>query len=202
VLTLIIIIVGRATPVIADEGTDPAIQNVNMTCLACHTNIDAQKYEQSAHGAQSCVNCHLGRDTIPHQAEKLSRAESQVNTCLNCHQGEVSESYRESFHGRATFMGSTRAATCVSCHTNHYITGPDNPASTVSKENTPQTCSKCHEQSPANMAEGKEHFVLAAQGPGAPMYYTYKFFTWLTIITVTLLIIHIELELYRRLREI
>ncbi|MHB1419125.1 MAG: cytochrome c3 family protein [Bacillota bacterium] len=202
ILALMMIMgLGISNPVWADEGLASSGQNVNTTCLACHTNIDAVKYGQSVHGKQACLNCHPERETIPHQAQKLNRLEMKVHTCLKCHKGEIEESYRESFHGRAVFAGSTKAPTCVSCHTNHYIAGPDNPVSSVSKNNTPMTCSKCHDQAPANLAEGKEHFVLAAQGPGKPMYYTYKFFTWLTIITVTLLLIHVELELYRQLRE-
>lgn len=176
-------------------------------CFACHS--EAKKdYLQGSHafndgaGAQ-CTDCHG-----EHNVQRVEDAASPVNrmniaeTCTSCHQGVVKESYAESFHGKAVSLGSLEAASCVDCHGSHAILGPDNPLSPVAKANIPQTCAKCHNSPQANFADGKEHYALEPTGEGAPMYFTLKFFTWLTIITITLLIIHIELELFRKLRSL
>jgi len=46
-----------------------------------------------------------------------------------------------------------------------------------------------------NYSVGVEHKVLEANGAGAPQYNTFKFFVWLTIITVICLILHMEMDL-------
>lgn len=175
-------------------------------CFTCHLQ-SKKDYLQGVHaldngaGAQ-CSDCHGTHYVQPARGPKsLVNRMNIASTCSSCHQGVVAESYAESFHGKAVSLGSTKAATCVDCHGPHKILGPENPGSTVAEANVPQTCAKCHQSPQANFANGKEHFALEPVGAGAPMYFTFKFFTWLTIITITLLIIHIELELFSRLRS-
>ena len=71
----------------------------------------------------------------------------------------------------------------------------------VAESKIPSTCAQCHLYPRENFAKGKEHAVLAPRGPGAPMYWTLKFFTWLTILTMIALILHIEVELFGKLRR-
>lgn len=179
-------------------------REVQAACQTCHTGV-ARDYQKSIHaqtGVATCSSCHGSHDILK-VGDPASKAhvKNLPKTCGTCHEGRVIESYEESFHGKAVSLGSTRAASCVSCHGSHDILPQDDPASRVAKANIPQTCAQCHSQAQANFAAGMEHFELAPAGPGMPMYYTFKFFTWLTIVTVTLLIIHMELELYRRLKD-
>ncbi|HHW07424.1 MAG TPA: hypothetical protein GXX34_07865 [Clostridia bacterium] len=175
------------------------------SCSTCHPN-EVAEYKKSDHaqGFASCVDCHGDMHTGQSQKDMpvARKLQNHVETCGQCHEGRIMESYQESFHGKAVSLGGTNVPSCVTCHGAHAVTGPDDPASPVAKANIPNTCATCHPEPQANMAAGTEHFVLDREGPGKPMFYTFKFFTWLTIITITLLIIHIELELFRRLRNL
>lgn len=186
-----------------DETVKIDRTKITETCSTCHAN-QTEEYSNSFHanGAATCTDCHEIH-SIQKQANIPigQRLQSEVETCTKCHQGRISESYQESFHGKAVSLGGTKVPSCVSCHGAHDILGPNDPASPVAIANIPQTCATCHKEPQANMAAGTEHFLLEREGPGKPMFYTYKFFTWLTIITITLLIIHIELELFRRYRD-
>ncbi len=200
------------------EGTKPKIvagerelaKKVDRNCQKCHSDI-AKVYEKSSHGklfqegkeTALCTDCH-GSHNIRKTSDKQSLVypTNSVQTCIKCHEQKYKETYEESFHGRAVHLGSQKAATCVSCHGSHAILGPTDPESSVSKANIPKTCAQCHLKARPNFANGTEHAELKPTGPGATTYWTLKFFTWLTIIVVTLLLIHIEMELWRRYQDI
>ena len=170
-------------------------------CSQCHSNA-ANDLKNSVHSSLSCTSCHSDVKAYPHpEGVEVTKQES-VAVCNTCHTGRVADSYQHSFHGKAVFLGSQRSASCVDCHSAHEVLGQDHPQSQVAKANVPQTCAQCHENPSPGFAEGTEHFELAAMGPGRPMYFTAKFFVWLTMIAMTLLVIHIELQLYRDLRNI
>ncbi|NMA69499.1 MAG: molecular chaperone DnaJ [Desulfitobacterium sp.] len=169
-------------------------------CNQCHSNI-AEELKDSVHSPLSCITCHSDVEGYPHDPGIAVTKKESVDMCSKCHKGIVTESYQESFHGKAIFLGSQRSASCVDCHSSHKVLGQDNPHSQVAKENIPETCAKCHKNPSPGFAEGAEHFQLSAMGPGKPMYYTAKFFVWLTIIVMTLLVIHIELQCYHSIRE-
>jgi hypothetical protein len=70
------------------------------------------------------------------------------------------------------------------------------PQATYSATRLPDTCARCHGgEAQENFIKGIEHKTLAA-GSGLPEYYTFKFFIWLTILTVVALIVHMEVELF------
>lgn len=170
-------------------------------CLQCHRD-KGSSVERSVHSFLSCISCHTDINVFPHpEGASLNKKESAA-VCTICHEGRITDSYSKSFHGKAVHLGSERSATCVDCHGAHNILGQDNPNSKVAKQNIPQTCASCHKRASPGFAEGQEHFKLAPNGPGAPMYYTAKFFVWLTLIVITALVIHIELQLYHNLRTI
>ena len=178
---------------------------INNQCMSCHEEI-AKGYKESAHGKMKsafCSDCH-GSHKIE-KKEDLASNSNRINiskVCMECHDGEVKHAYMESFHGKANHLGSKRAASCADCHGSHDILGPQEPASMVSKTETPQTCAKCHLVARPNFAEGLEHTVLKNQPGSAPLYWTFKFFIWLTIIVISLLFIHMEMELYRIYKQI
>lgn len=192
------------------SGARELAKKVDLSCRKCHMDV-AGVYDQSSHGklflagkeTALCSDCHGN-----HNIRKANDPKSWVyplnspKTCGKCHDPMYEKTYAESFHGRAVSLGSLTAATCVSCHGSHNILGPSDPKSTVNKANIPQTCAKCHLQARGNFAKGTEHAELKSQGPGASTYWTLKFFTWLTISVVTLLLIHMEMELWRRYHDI
>lgn len=183
---------------------------VNKRCQECHQDI-AKEYVKSSHGIGEgynkpnayCFDCHGVHNIMKKQESKSLVFKSNLTqTCTKCHEGEIEEAYMESFHGKAVSLGSKTAATCADCHGSHNILGPQEPESQVSKANTPETCAKCHLTPRPNFAEGIEHYSLTKTTPGSlPMYITLKFFTWLTIICISALFVHMEMELYRKLKE-
>jgi cytochrome b subunit of formate dehydrogenase len=159
-------------------------QHVPNTCGKCHENVE-QTYMRSVHGtavergvrdAPVCTDCH-GEHTIA--AVKL--ASSRVapanipETCGQCHAAQrivtqyrlppnVFTTYVQSFHGLAMQGGNVTAASCASCHGVHDILPSSDPRSTISPQNLPQTCGKCHPGIGTRL--GKEFFRIHAP-PGA-----------------------------------
>ncbi|HHY27937.1 MAG TPA: molecular chaperone DnaJ [Desulfitobacterium dehalogenans] len=181
--------------------SDGAVVLAQTNCNQCHANV-ANDLKSSVHSSLSCTSCHSDVTAYPHPSGVHVDKKKSVELCTTCHTGRVADSYQHSFHGKGVFLGSQRSASCVDCHSAHEVLGQDNPNSQVAKENIPQTCARCHKNPSPGFTEGAEHFQLTAMGPGKPMYYTAKFFVWLTIIAMTLLVIHIEMQLYRELRTI
>lgn len=180
----------------------------NKQCQSCHKDINAE-YQDSVHGKLTatgkqnalCSDCH-GSHNVFKKDDKRSQVypTNQVNACIKCHE-EKWESYNWVIHGKVTAIGSKKPPTCALCHTSHSIFGPSDPRSSVSKANTPETCSQCHLNAPANFAQGIEHYTLTPEGKNAPMYYTYKLFTWLLISVVTFFLIHVLLDIFSRIRN-
>ncbi|KUO59919.1 MAG: molecular chaperone DnaJ [Gracilibacter sp. BRH_c7a] len=170
-------------------------------CLQCHSD-EGSIVKRSEHDFLSCVSCHRDIEKFPHPEDASLDKKESVATCALCHEGRITDSYGDSFHGKAVHLGSEKSATCVDCHGAHNVLNSENPDSQVAKENIPETCASCHNQASPGFAEGEEHYKFAAFGAGAPMYYTAKFFIWLTLITITALVLHMELQLYQNLRAI
>ncbi|MDA8236056.1 MAG: hypothetical protein M0Z31_14930 [Clostridia bacterium] len=184
-------------------------QQTNARCRECHADV-TKVYMAGAHGkalsegkkTALCSDCHGIHNIRKHEDPSAMVYKNNIpHTCTKCHEGRIAISYEESFHGKAVLLGSQKSPSCADCHGSHDILGPKAANSPVNKNNIPDTCAKCHRVPYENFAKGTEHFVLEKGGPGEPMFYTLKFFVWLTIIVITLLIIHMELELYRKLKK-
>ena len=119
------------------------------TCGACHEDVAAE-FAASVHGqllvegeerAPVCTDCHTAH-SITH-ADSPMFALDIINECGVCHDEEVPGSrrattyatYRKSYHGQVTRLGSTRAARCIDCHGYHDILPLDHPDSMVSQDN-------------------------------------------------------------------
>jgi hypothetical protein len=181
---------------------------VNGKCQRCHADV-TKVYVNSAHAKANavgkevyCWSCHGTHNILKKEDQRAKDYRTNIpETCGHCHDPKILESYEESFHGKAVMSGSKKAASCVDCHGAHNIVGPKEPNSPVSEKNVPQTCAKCHYKAAANFAKGTEHWVFERGGPGEPMYWTLKFMIWLTISVITIFFIHLELDLYRRLKN-
>jgi len=122
--------------------------NIPKTCGSCHQGIEAI-YETSVHAAALregnpraavCIDCHTAHDTkIVDAAWKLNL----VNNCGTCHKESI-RTFRDTFHGKVSTLGFSRAATCADCHGTHGILAADNPKSLVSPQQRAKTCGKCH----------------------------------------------------------
>jgi hypothetical protein len=209
------------------KHTDPTStvnkENVPETCGRCHVDIFA-RYRQSIHGVQllvkhnldapSCIDCH-GEHSILSPKEKGSEvsATNIPETCAHCH-GSMAfntkfdipinpvSTFKHTFHGIANELGSKRVANCASCHTAHDVLPPEDPRSSVNPANIPKTCGHegCHVGANINYARGRFHVDPASRSAGI-IYWVALFFKILTISTMVGLVIHILLDLVKKLRQ-
>lgn len=121
------------------------------------SSVHERALSQRSEGPQ-CVSCH-GVHNITKVNDKKSPVypTNVTKTCAKCHSDanymkkfnpsvpvDQFEKYLTSVHGKLNVGGDDRAATCVSCHSNHLIRPVKDPRSPVYPTNIPQTCSHCH----------------------------------------------------------
>lgn len=153
-------------------------QNVSKTCGTCHTEV-AGEYQRSIHGralaagiadSPTCNTCH-GEHLI--LSPQDSRATTNVShlaaqTCGSCHHDSqiskkyglaenVLETYVDSYHGWAKSGASEEAATCVDCHTTHFVLPARDPLSSVSPNRVVSTCGRCHENADVDFSQSYTH---------------------------------------------
>jgi len=208
------------------KHTEPSsrvnVANVPETCGRCHVAVYAQ-YERSAHGrsllvkgnteAPSCASCHGEHGILPAKENASEVSATNIpETCSHCH-GSLEfntrfnipinpvKTFKHTFHGIANELGSKKVAQCASCHTAHDVLAPDDPRSSVNPENIPATCGAagCHEGANANYARGRFHIDPSSPDAGI-IYWVALFFKVLTISTLVGLIVHILMDLVKKLR--
>lgn len=132
-----------------DKRSKTYFLNIHETCGNCHKKILSQ-FKRSIHGrnllngnknAPTCITCHS-----EHKVTEINRVTVfglETKECGKCHLNQ-SKVYQDSFHGRATFSGFERSATCTDCHSTHLILPSNDPESTINSLNIDNTCGKCH----------------------------------------------------------
>ena len=162
--------------------------NIPSTCGKCHAT-EAGEFLQSVHGqsltrgvsrSPSCTDCHGIHDIQMPVDQATAKPSTAVATdsCAKCHEGvELTQefgvasgrvsSYKDSYHGMASQMGSRVVANCASCHGVHNILPSSDPRSMISADNLAQTCGQCHIGAGTNFAVGKIHMTsgLASETP-------------------------------------
>jgi formate dehydrogenase gamma subunit len=162
--------------------------NIPGTCSKCHKSESAE-FIQSVHGqavargvsrSPVCTDCHGIHNILP-PVEADGTTPSTIvatETCARCHEGvtltkefgvagERVSSYKDSYHGLASRMGSRVVANCASCHGVHNILSSSDPKSMISAANLPQTCGQCHIGAGVKFATGRIHLtseLVAANG--------------------------------------
>jgi cytochrome b subunit of formate dehydrogenase len=143
----------------AAQGANPE----NAQCLACHGNADfaapradgqnrslhvaADRFEQSVHGKiLPCVACHSDITEVPHKNVTATRADMVRKTpeiCGQCH-AKLKDEYVTSVHGdEVVWKRNASAATCVSCHTAHYVVSPKTDPAQLALV---RSCGACHKE--------------------------------------------------------
>lgn len=156
--------------------------NIPSTCGKCH-RTEAAEFMQSIHGqavtrgvsrAPVCTDCHgIHNIALPvdHGATTATVAVA-TESCAKCHEGvaltqefgvagERVSSYRDSYHGLASKLGSKVVANCASCHGVHNILPSSDPNSMINAAHLQQTCGQCHVGASANFTKGKIHLTSA-----------------------------------------
>jgi formate dehydrogenase gamma subunit len=162
--------------------------NIPATCSKCHKSESAE-FMQSIHGqavmrgvsrSPVCTDCHgIHNIVTPVEADgTTASAMVATETCAQCHAGvtltkefgvagERVSSYKDSYHGLASRLGSRVVANCASCHGVHNILPSSDPKSMISTANLPQTCGQCHIGAGVKFATGRIHLtseLVAANG--------------------------------------
>jgi len=176
--------------------------NIAHTCAKCHNGI----YEQFVNSIHSptvsdsdkelpnCSDCHQSH-TIVRTDQDAFKLE-MINQCGDCHE-EVTESYFETIHGKASELGSTAAAKCYDCHGSHDILPPVNTASHLSRRNIVETCGNCHPGSHRQFAGYLTHATHHDRDKYPFLFYTFWFMTTLLVGTLVMAGIHTLLWLPR-----
>ena len=209
------------------KHTDPTSQvtkaHVPSTCGRCHVQVYAE-YQRSTHGqsltakgnldAPSCIDCHGEHSILPPKENASDVSATNIpETCSACH-GSMAfntkyaipinpvKTFKHTFHGIANELGSKKVAQCASCHTAHAVLPAADPLSSVNPANIPATCGKsgCHEGANANYARGRFHIDPTSKDSGI-IYWVALFFKILTISTLAALMVHILLDLVKKLRH-
>lgn len=124
--------------------------------------VDGKAFAGSAHGALTCVSCHLGFNAseLPH-AKKIR----PVN-CVACHDSEQFQKYGESIHGRRV-KGRSNAA-CADCHGTHAIVALSPETNAQRREFATLTCARCHAAVDSTFLSSDHGRALEAGVRGAP----------------------------------
>lgn len=133
----------------SDERSSVNPKNVPATCASCHKGI-YNDYIASDHAITNndkdkkyptCADCHTAHGISEIDQNKFM---TQVtHQCGTCHK-DVSETYMDTYHGKAYQLGYEKAARCSDCHGSHKIYKASNPKSSVGSQNIVETCKKCH----------------------------------------------------------
>jgi len=168
---------------------DPAPKPVD--CSGCHAE-PVKEYAGSVHAkgrargnaaAATCIDCHGKHDILP-KSDPASRTNhfNTARTCASCHESQsvtkshpmpspqAIERYFTSVHGKGTIeKGLTVSAICSDCHRAHDIRTHDDPESSISHQNVPKTCSKCHEGIFALFAQSTHGQIWEKGDPKGPV---------------------------------
>lgn len=196
-------------------------KKISQMCGQCHLDIYAA-FSKSIHGTAlfeknspdvpACTDCH-GEHKIKRPDDPGSTVFKTAiyNTCGNCHssakivekygiKADKFQTYESSYHGIAVQFGEKTVANCASCHGIHDILPQSDPNSLINPSNIVNTCGKCHPDANVNYTKGRIHLDPHSEEAGS-IYYISNIFKWLTIITLTLLAVHIVLDLIRKLKH-
>jgi nitrate/TMAO reductase-like tetraheme cytochrome c subunit len=167
-------------------GNDP------LNCQGCHAAgkpyLGGELFHKEAHGnydsnvhaaairagkkGANCLDCHSA-DGTQQTILPASDPQSTINranisrTCGKCHEQQLG-TFRGSIHGQGQARGINVAATCSDCHGAHNVFPTSDPRSQLSKQNTPQTCAKCHTAILEDFKTSAHHAALARGDSRAP----------------------------------
>jgi len=180
-------------------------------CARCHATV-WEDYSQSAHGqalltgkseSSACYDCHSdnssGHAIRPVTGPQALVAPSAIfRQCGRCHSHEL-DTYLETSHAKVVRFGDPLdAATCVTCHGAHDQKRVDDPLANLTKPALLVTvCQKCHEGATDNFAAAWMGHRGASATRFPIVYFTERFFVFLTAVMVGIGIIHVELDSFR-----
>lgn len=176
-------------------------------CRSCHADVFTM-YEGSFHGSLTfdaesddtpvCADCHSPHNIVA--PESLEFRRSIIDLCSRCHGGR-SDTYLDSYHGKAFVLGKTDTATCTDCHGGHEILPESDPGSRVHEDNLVAMCGECH-------PGANENFVgfMVHVNPKDPRDSFWVFIFWLAYVLLIAAVfafggVHTVLYIYRGIKD-
>jgi cytochrome b subunit of formate dehydrogenase len=162
----------------AEAKSKTAHGHIPDTCGSCHKAILAE-WQDSAHGTALagdkkgpvCSTCHES-----HAVKRPDTADARhamSDGCGDCHK-EVTASFKDSFHGKATSLNNRKAAACADCHTAHANLPASDKRSSIHPDNLAKTCGNCHQAVNASFLTFDPH-----ANPSDPKRNVYVHWIWL-----------------------
>jgi len=194
-----------------ESSVHPA--NVAATCGACHQGIQ-ETFRTSIHWTErdassdqdsdgkleypTCEDCHTS-----HAIAGTDRGDFRLmmmNQCGGCHVEET-ETFFDTFHGKVSRLGDEGAAKCYDCHGTHNILPPEDPASTLSRQNAVETCAQCHPAANARFTGYLTHATHHDPEKYPLLFYSFWAMTALLVGTLTFALLHTLAWLWRLWRS-
>ena len=186
--------------------TDPessiSAANVPATCGRCHHGIEEQ-FENSIHSkgvSKSAKELPICSDC--HTAHAIRRTDQDnfrldvMTTCGRCH-AEIAQTYFDTYHGKVSKLGYTKAAKCYDCHGAHDVLRVTDPRSHLSRANVAATCGKCHAGATRRFAGYLTHATHHDPRKYPFLFYTFWGMTTLLLVTFVVSGMHTLLWLPR-----
>lgn len=139
------------------------------TCQKCHGeqfkmvegNVHETLYQEGNHNTPICSDCHQPHTQVHMDELDLPRENGhlswQAETCAACHESEL-DHYKESVHGQGLLAnGNDDMPDCVDCHHVHQIC---DPTQAKFRQDSVDTCAKCHTNAEVMEKYGMETNVL------------------------------------------
>jgi len=210
----------------ANSTSSIAKANIPSTCGKCHST-ESTEFMQSIHGqavargvsrSPACTDCHgIHKILVPvDHGTKTPTTAVGTESCAKCHEGvaltqefgvagERVSSYKDSYHGLASQLGSKVVANCASCHGVHKILPSSDPASMIHKGNLVHTCGKCHPGATEKFAESKIHVDATAASIGEGLgekinWWVRRIYLTLIVGVIGLMLLHNALAFAKKLR--
>jgi len=185
-------------PPVPDDATRRIDIRLARACATCHVkegasyfaDIHGRAAQRQAFGrlaigdtAATCVSCH-GEHGIRRANDPTWRF-AVADACIRCH-AAYGGTYRDSYHGQASLVGSTRAAKCADCHTPHNVRPASDTASSVAPAHELGTCQKCHSAARGKFAGYQPHANPRNPRQNPILFYVWAFMT--TVLTGTMVV--------------
>ena len=177
-------------------------------CSSCHAR-QATAYGASVHAAArrrpgagaaapACAGCHGSHDITT--VDSLTFRQAVTRRCQGCHHSR-SQTYLDTYHGKAFELGRSGAATCYDCHGSHLILPQSDPRSTVSSGNVVATCARCHPGANASFASYRVHLSPTSPGSSWLVFTVNAFYIILIAVVFTFGGVHSVLYFWRGRRQ-
>lgn len=176
-------------------------------CRECHADV-FDMYRGSFHGnlvfgessgeAPVCADCHEAHNIMPPESQEFR---AQIDTlCADCH-ADALETYLDSYHGKAFYLGDLQTAVCTDCHGGHRILAPSDPESRVNEANLIQTCGECHPGANDNFVQFMVHVDPRSPSSSFLVWTFYMAYVLLIAVVFTFGFVHSGLYIYRGFKD-